>query len=259
MDSDVLVSLISAGLALISALASGIFATRANRQAHELERRRDMDRKIDEAERVLAQYRDPLLDAAHTLQGRLHNIMRQSYFARYLTCGDPAEEQYARDYTLFAIAEYLCWVEIVRRELRFLDVGDVDHNRKLLAHLTKIQLTFQTDRLASPWRVFRGRQRAIAEVMMVPTSAGEGPRSECMGYAAFAHRLHTEEEFASWFQQLNADIDVVARSTESENIRLIQLQRDLVDLIDFLDPKAMRVIREQRERLTLPETVAVPA
>ena len=46
---------------------------------------------------------------------------------------------------MFAFAEYMCWVEILRRELRFLDVGDLDNNRKLLARLNQTQVTLQSD------------------------------------------------------------------------------------------------------------------
>jgi hypothetical protein len=249
MDAELIVGLGSAGLALVGAVTSGFMATRVNRQAHELERKRRLDTQIEDAERVLRQYRDPLLDAAQTLQSRIYNILRQSYLSRYLHCGDADEERYARDYTLFGIAEYLCWVEIVRRELRFLDLGDVGRNRQLLALLTQTQVTFQTDQLASPLRVFRGRQRAIAELMMVPTTAVDGPRSECMGYAAYSRRLHSDDEFAAWFARLSADIDVVAGSTDAENVRLIRLQRDLIDLIDFLDPDSIRIPTAYRARI----------
>jgi hypothetical protein len=249
VNTEVLIGFISAALALVGAIVSGLLASRANRQAHELERRRRHDSQVEDAERVLHQYRDPLLDAAQTLQSRIYNIVQQAYLIRYLRCGDPDEERYARDYTLFAVAEYLCWVEIVRRELRFLDLGDVARNRQLLAHLTQTQLTLQTDRVQSPLQIFRGRQRAIAELMMLPTGASEGPRSECLGYAAFSRRLHADQEFASWFVRLNEDIDVIAGATDEQNIRLIQLQRDLIDLIDFLDPDSIRIPGSYRARI----------
>ena len=252
MSPEVIITLISAALALIGAIAAGVTAGRSARQTHELERLRRQETQAESAERILHQYRDPLLDAAHTLQGRIYNIVRQDYLKRYLHCGDPDEERYARDYTLFAIGEYLCWVEIVRRELRFLDIGDVERNRKLLGHLTQMQHTFQSRRVQSPLMIFRGRQRAIAEVMMVPTNAAEGPRTECMGYAAFSRRLESDAEFASWFAQLSADVDVVARSTDTENIRLFWMQRELIDLIDFLDPDSIRIPSDFRARLPEP-------
>ena len=271
MDANMVISLASAALSILSAIASGLLAARANRQAHELDRRRRLDIQVEDAERVLRQYRDPLLDAAQALQSRMYNIVRQAYLSKYLYCGDPDEERYARDYTLFALAEYLCWVEIVRRELRFLDLGDVARNRQLLAHLTQTQVTLQTNTLrseaqrmqaqqteavthdlASPWRLFRGRQRAIAEMMMTPTANGDGPRSECIGYAAFSRRLAEDAEFAYWFAQLSADIDVMARASDEDNIRLVQLQRDLIDLIDFLDPESIRIPPSYRARLPEP-------
>ena len=249
LDTDSAVSFGSAALALIGAVASGVFSARANRQAHELERQARIETQTEAAERILEQYRDPLLDAAQTLQGRMHNIVEQDYFGRYLHCGDPDEERYAREYTLYAFAEYLCWAEIVRRELRFLDLGDVPRTQKLMAHLAQIQLTIQTDRVSSPFQVFRGRQRAIAELTMVPTGAAAGPRTEGMGFATFSRRLHTDEEFRSWFAQLDEGIEVVASSDRAGNVRLVRLQRDLADMIDFLDPDAVRVPRRHRQRM----------
>jgi hypothetical protein len=252
VNPEVIITLISAALALLGAVAAGVTAGRSARLTHEMERRRRYETQAEAAERILHQYRDPLLDAAQTLQGRIYNIVRQNYLGRYLHCGDPDEERYARNYTLFAIGEYLCWVEIVRRELRFLDLGDVERNRKLLAHLAQLQFVFQNDRVQSPLTIFRGRQRAIAELLMVPTNAAEGPRTECVGYAAFDRRLDSDPAFAAWFARLSDDIDVVARSTDADNIRLFQLQRELIDLIDFLDPDAIRIPPNFRARLPEP-------
>jgi hypothetical protein len=257
LDANTIVGLGSALLAVVGAAVSGIVASRANRQAHDLERQRRQETAAEAAERVLAEYRDPLLDAAQTLQARVFNIVRTGYLSRYLNCGDPAEERYARDYTVFAMAEYLCWVEIVRRELRFLDLGDVERSRRLLGCLTQTQVTFQSDKVAPPFRIFRGAQRAIAELMRVPTNSNEGPRTEAMGYAAFVHRLDTDSEFAAWFTRLRtADVDAVAADDPVARTRLTILQHDLIDLIDFLDPAKVRIPPELRSRL--PERPTVP-
>ncbi len=253
MQVDTIVGLGSAGLAIIAALVSGLVANRTNRQAHDLERQRRIETAAEKAERILSEYRDPLLDAAQALQSRLYNVVNQDYFGRFLHCGDPREERYARDYTVYVLAEYLCWVEIIRRELRFLDLGDVERNRTLLAHLVQTQYTVQTTTMALPLRVFRGPQRAIAEVMMIATNATEGPRTEALGYAAFCHRLDTDSEFAGWFDRLRTqDIDAVAAHESGADTRLIMLQHDLVDLMDFLDPKAIRIPQRFRGRLPNP-------
>jgi hypothetical protein len=259
LSPEVIVGLVSAALALLSAITAGVMATRSTRQAYDLERQRRKETEAEAAERILHQYRDPLLDAAHTLQARLYNIVRQDYLGRYLHCGDPDEERYARNYTLFAVAEYLCWVEILRRELRFLDLGKVDDNRKLLALLTQVQYTFQTERIRAPFQLFRGKQRAIAEVTMIATNAIEGPRTECMGYATFAGKLDSDPEFARWFAPLSEDIDTVARSGDEQKVRLTRLQRDLIDLIDFLDKDSIRIPNDFRARLPEPSPEAIAA
>jgi hypothetical protein len=257
--SRVDVELIVAGASAVISLGAGLVSARANRRARqfefELEKQRKADDAAEVAARILHQYRDPLLDAAQTLQSRTANIVANDYLGKFLHCGDPEEERYARDYTVFALAEYMCWVEIVRRELRFLDLGDIDSNRQLLAHLNKTQVTLQSDLIRGPFQVFRGRQRAIAELMMVPTGAAEGPRSECIGYAAFVKRLDDDEDFATWFARLRADVDLVAHRGNDD--RLVQLQNDLVDLINHLDPKLVRIHENYRRRLTVPPGASV--
>jgi hypothetical protein len=250
LDPNTVLAVSSAALAVIGAIVSGAVANRTNRKAMELERLRRAETAAEGAARVLSQYRDPLLDAAHTLQSRIYNLATTDYLNRYLSCGIPQEERYARDYTVFAVAEYLCWVEIVRRELRFLDAGDVERTRTLLTHLDTTQFTFQTDKVPQPMRIFRGAQRAIAELMMVPTNAIEGPRSEALGYAGFCRRLDTDSEFATWFTRLrSSDIDAIATHDPDTTRRLGILQHDLVDLIEFLDPDAVRIPKRVRERL----------
>jgi hypothetical protein len=252
LTPELVIAIISAVLSL----ASGAFSARASRRAKqfelEIERRKRHEDAAETAERILRLYRDPLLDAANTLQGRFFNIVGQNYLGRFLNHNDPGERQYARDYTVYAIAEYLCWVEILRRELRFLDLGDVKRNRDLLERLTNLQHTLQTDRLPPQFRVFRGRQRALAELMMVPSTAAEGPRTECMGYATFTRMLETNAEFAGWFAQLREDVSVVAEASAESNVRLTLIQRQLIDLIDFLDPKEMRLPSTFRKRLAEP-------
>ena len=270
LDLDSAVGFGSAGLALVGAVASGLFSARANKQAHELEKQARIETEVAQAERILEQYRDPLLDAAQTLQSRLYNIVEQDYFGRYLRCGDADEERYARDYTLYAFAEYLCWAEVVRRELRFLDLGDLPRTRALLGHLAQIQLTTQTDRVSSPFKIFRGRQRAIAELTMVPTGATSGPRTECMGYATFSRRLHGDQEFGSWFARLDDDMpkvaDAVASGDRAAMARLVRLQRDLVDMINFLDVAKVRIPERHRQQLpsdpivdAMPSAIEAPA
>jgi hypothetical protein len=252
--------LIVAAVSAVLSLGAGLIGARANKRAKqldfELERQRKQEDAAEVAQRILHMYRDPLLDAAQNLQSRSFNIVANGYLASFLHCGVPEEERYAREYTVFAIAEYLTWVEIVRREVRFLDLGDEGKNRELMALLMKTQLTIQSDKLRGPFRIFRGHQRAIAEVMMVPTGATEGPRSECLGYASFRDRLDEDPDFRGWFDRLLADVDKLVIRDQDD--RVIQLQHDLVDLLDHLDPKMLRIPQNFRQRLNQVSPVPIP-
>jgi hypothetical protein len=252
--------IVAAASAVISLISVGVSA-RADRRTRvldfELESRRKAEDAAAVAQRILHRYRDPLLDAAQTLQSRSYNIVANGYLGGYLHCGNPEEERYARDYTVFAVAEYLTWVEIVRRELRFLDVGAEDSNRMLMGLLMRSQLTIQSDKLQGPFRIFRGHQRAIAELMMVATNAPEGPRNECLGYAGFCAKLDEDEDFATWFERLRREVDVLVR--RDYDGRLIRLQNDLIDLMDHLDPKYVRIPQNFRQRLPLAEPAVTAA
>ncbi len=94
--------------------------------------------KAEQAEPVLSRYREPLLAAAHNLQARTYNIVDMAFLKVYLHCGDPEVERYAKDYTVYVLAEYLCWAEIIRRDLRFLDLGSEERNRDLIRLLRPV-------------------------------------------------------------------------------------------------------------------------
>jgi hypothetical protein len=70
-----------------------------------------------DAEAVLARYREPLLGAAYELQGRLWNILSLDFLRRYYFEGDEAQKTYAVENTLYVLAQYFCWSEILRHEI----------------------------------------------------------------------------------------------------------------------------------------------
>ena len=187
---------IIAGASAALSVAASVYSAQARNKTAALQQRLDAQTKREDAaalaERVLHLYRQPLLDAANALQNRLFNIVDRGYLGAYYQgrSEDDEERRYARDYTVYVIAEYLCWVEILRPEARFDDLLTDDTHKVLIDQLTETQKAIQDDGQASSvFRVFRGRQRAIAELMMVPTGTAEGPATECMGYAEFCRRL----------------------------------------------------------------------
>lgn len=194
---------------------------------------------------LVRRFQEPLTAAAFELQSRLWNVVRQRLFEAYLLHGTEAEADYCRRSTAWLFCAYLGWVEVLRRELEHLDFGDVNRNRELQARLLAVRCTLQTDRseVARPFRIFAADQRAIGELM----HDGEG---RSLGYAAFSRRLADDQEFASWVQPILDDIDLVAERP-AERGRLVTLQHDLIELLEFLDADFERYPREKRHRLDL--------
>jgi len=179
MSGELVVAVLSSAVALASVAISVWSARSTARLQNELEERRRQASKEELVEEVMSRYREPLLRAAFDLQSRIYNIVGQGFLHRYLQLGDPANQEYACRNTVFVVAEYLGWVEILRRGVQFLDLGDVRRNQLLVERLEAIGTILSTDRQfqgAVP-RMFRGEQRAVGELMMQPTQAGEQGRS----------------------------------------------------------------------------------
>src|ERR1700761_1186413 len=70
--------------------------------------------RAEEAGRIVARYRDPLLRSAYDLQSRIYNIYRPG--GGFRGGRDP---EYFRLNTLFLFAEFLAWLEIIRRDIQF--------------------------------------------------------------------------------------------------------------------------------------------
>lgn len=233
--------------------------------------RRRLD-KADRARKLIAQYRDPLLQAAFELQSRLYNITRGGFLAYARPAEGPMAENnrlYAVESTLWQFAHYLGWVEILRREVQFLDLGRVSRNKELQLRLAAVAGTLASDRpelrtsAATPrdrqprkessraeprFVIYRADQRAIGEEMLVERTLPDGTkRTDCLGYGDFVarrrERLAEErnEPFDHWCTRFENDVTELATGAWiSAHPRLVETQRRLVDLIDLLDPDQER-------------------
>ena len=186
-----------------------------------------------EAEGVLARYEAPLATAAYELQGRLYNIVALGFLGKYYVNGDEAQKTYAVENTLYVVAQYLGWSEILRREIQFLSFADTERTRAVAARQQTVVELFQSDdpTLGRPLLIWRGEQRAIGEQM----TERDGDRLTCLGYAGFVDR--DEAAFGRWLGRLEGDITEITRAP---NPRLTKLQHALVDLIRELDPGKLR-------------------
>lgn len=205
----------------------------------ELQQKKESRQKTDKAEEVLAKYREPLLQAAFELQSRLFNISRQGLLSNFYTRGTERDRTYTVENTLYVLAQYLAWTEIIRREVQFLDLGEVATTRNLAKLQERIRGILLSTRYGNVFRVFRGEQRAIGELMIVAQDGVDA----CIGYAAFVAKK--EDAFRSWFEPLRHGVDALAADLKSDNGRLKDLQHALIELIEYLDPEGVRFDRDR--------------
>jgi hypothetical protein len=224
----------SAVVSLISVVISGISSYRVVLLQERIQGKREFQR-----------YSEPLLRSADSLQSRLANIVDGDFLTAYLQVDDASRQRYAKDNTAYVVAEFLCWMEIARRDQRFVDMGGVRANRRLFECLGRIASTLARDDLPKLFCLFRGEQRAIGEIMIAAPVQADGNLREPLGYAAFCERLDEDPRFASWLNRLRDDVNDI-HADEPDNQRLVRLQHDLVDLIEILDPKQQRLRRRPR-------------
>jgi hypothetical protein len=242
-----MISVISAAIAVLGAVVTAALGYRLQTQ---LRSREHLD--------YMSRYRDALLWAAFDLQSRLYNVLwgyevdrrpgYRGFLTAFLVEGTEAQASYAKRSTAFVFAEYLGWVEILRRDLQFLDLGNSETNQRIMHLLTKINITISTSNTSGPecFRIFRADQRALGELMIEPDSK-PGER-RCIGYARFCSMLTSGEALSETTQELLDHVELAAREPDMARHRLIKLQHQLIDLIDLLDAEARRFPTEQRSR-----------
>lgn len=247
MKPEVFAAITAAGLAVISAGISIYGQTRIARLTDRLAKQREFESRELRTAALTSKYKNPLLRSAIDLQSRLYNI-HQQYFLEYFYAQSPSAKEYAATNTLYVVAEYFGWVEVLRREIQFLDLGDSELNRRLSVLLVDINRAFSSDGLGNLFQIYNGEQRAIGEIMTVTRSGDEISKYDCIGYATFVKNMD-DPEFSNWFKKLRKDIDMMATRQEISIARLARIHSKLIDLIDFLDPQHTIVPSKYRTRI----------
>lgn len=224
-------------------LASGVFATlvgalvalRQSRTDEDLERLKKSLEAEARAEEVLKRYREPLAAAAFDLQSRLYNILELGFLGKY---GDqhPRSEEALRT-TLFRMAQYFGWTEILRRDIQFLSFPEADDTRHVAQLQGEVAKRFLTDDYGQELMIWADEQRAIGERMIVE----EHGKVLCMGYARF--REECDGAFRPWCERLR---DEVTQKAARERLR--EIQHLLCELVETLDENSVRYTAENLTR-----------
>jgi hypothetical protein len=231
---------VDAGLitGLVAALVSGAVAIRQQRQSVNLAKlASDLQAEVDarkllferelRAEEVLKRYSEPLAAAAFDLQSRLYNILRLGFFAKF--GGDHERCATAEETTLFRVAQYFGWSEILRRDIQFLSFPEARDTKRVIALQTAIAKRFGTSADHPGLMIWTDEQRAIGERMIVE----EHDSVLCMGYARFDAEYPTL--LAPWCERLRAELQ-----SEAGWPRLRDVQHLLCELVETLDANRTR-------------------
>jgi len=245
MTTELLVALIAGAVSLVSVtatiLSSLINSGRTSANAKEIENLKieaERTKEREKRDKEISHYREPLARAAYDLQSRLYNIICLSFLEAFYHNGEERERQYAVNNTVFLVAQYLCWSELVRREIQYIDLGENEKTRKLLELQDTIYSLWGTDQQPKLFRIFAGEQRALGEALI---QAGYS-RPECLGYGAFLGKF--KDGANPLVDALKRDIPHLDGATE----RLRNIQHALIDLLDMLDPNDTRFPRSRRTR-----------
>ena len=171
-------------ISLIATISLGILGFLVTRQKELWERR-------TEAQKLIEKYRDPLLLASQDLQSRLYNILDRDI--RAWIKGSPEQTENLHLYTAFLMGQFLSWTYILRHETRFLKfTTDEKHKSSadLLANIREVLSTETGDSKDVPFRLWRGQQVALGEVM----TKSDGSQLCCLGYAEFCQKYKASGE-----------------------------------------------------------------
>lgn len=198
---------------------------------------------VEQRRKETSNLSEPLARSAYDLQSRLYNIIRQKLVQVYIVHGSEREKSYVVNNTAFLISQYMCWTELVRREIQFIDLGESSKTRDLLRLQDTIYGLWGTDQQPHLFRIFAGEQRALGEALI---QAGvRGP--ECMGYGAFLKTFNNGTN--PLVDALREDVASLRNDLSQATERLTNLQHALIDLLRMLDPDYLRFPEDRRSKL----------
>lgn len=250
MKTEVVVALIAGLMALVSAGVAVWGSITTTRQTAENSRAIEELKIANERlvartkrESEISKFSEPLARSAYDLQSRIYNILKQGLIAVYLTRGNERERKYVVENTVFLIGQYLCWTELARREIQFIDLGENEKTRMLLHLQDKVHSLWGTDGFPPTFRIFAGEQRALGEALIQVSSRGP----ECMGYGAFLKELAPGAN--PLIDALRADVHALGTGLAAAVDRLKSVQNALIDLLALLDPDYIRFPADRRTKV----------
>ena len=175
MSTTVLAALIAAGTSLIVTLGSGMLQRHFAR-ADRADERRSQGRV------VLDKYRGPLLQAASDLGSRVDKIRHRDFLGHVAA----HDRDYAKLSTLFRIAQYCAWREVLRREVQLMRFDRESDTQAVAGFIGFVTWAMASDKHdGTTGLIWVEHQRGIGELML--SEQPQGTTTVC-GCATFRGR-----------------------------------------------------------------------
>ncbi len=234
---------------------------------HELElekQRKEKElEKSEKLEQTVNHYTGVILLAAKDLQDRLWHLTQEQATSNKPVLLNkeldkkaygswPMTKKHYLLSTLFLFAQFFCWVEILKQEIRFLNFGDSELTNKFSALIklverslaeTKYQKIAKAKRISTDYPVFQMMQSELGCALIV--NQEKGPRSmNFHEFTAAYDKLSSQVEGLHFLERL---LENGVKQIESNfcHSRLKITSNSLVDLILFLKEKRNLVPEEQ--------------
>lgn len=232
-------------VALVSSMISGLVAIVAVVIPAFNQNRINKINQMQESSKKHKFYLEPLIKSSADLQSRIYNITEGGFLGGYYHGGNQRQRDYVILHTTYLFSQFFAWSEATRQDVQFLNLENDERTRRLSELQDVIYSLIQTDRLGKYFVIFSGEQRAIGERMLVKSVNGYG----CIGYGEFIKMdLVNHEPFLN---QLKQEVVHMADDFIHYQSKFIKLQHTLIDLIDYLDPKYIRVTENKRRKILL--------
>jgi hypothetical protein len=213
VDTALVVAVISGVIALVSAG----FSWRAQLAVTDRQALRDQEARDDErrsrAKVVLDSNRGPLVEAAWDLGDRINHIRNRGF----LDVQVDGRDQDATLTTLFRLAQYLGWREVVRRQVQLLRFEDEGDTRLVAGFLADVMRVLSHNRIdGGGAMLFSDELRGIGELMISERADG----AVCVrGYATFRRDYH--EMFAPWMERFADELLTSREMVGCDRLRLL--------------------------------------
>jgi len=236
MNITLISSIISGVFAIVSVAISVGITTYYQSRASKINNALESNRKH-------RYYLEPLIRSAADLQSRIYNILKCGFIETYYHNGNKRNKDYVINNTVFLLAQFFAWTEAARSDVQFLNLENDSKTSELSKLQSNIYTLMQTDKHGNKLMFFAGEQRAIGEQMLIKMDRGYN----CIGYGEFLKKNAFSDEFL--FIEMKKEIINMTTDIQGYSERLYNLQHALIDLLDYLDPKEIRIQSRERTKI----------